>query len=397
MANTSTLSDPTFVTRDATNGIGVSALDARLGVGGLADPSSASTFGFATGVFPGSSSGSTILDCRVVQASSANMTVQVSPGSYQVGRSNLGAYLGAVTGSTSVTVGGSNGSNPRIDYVVLRVREPTVDGTVTASVTPIVLPGTAAANPSEATAAAQVLDGDLLLAAVTVRAGTTSILQSDITDKRMFVKARGGIGVKSATDTTAGSYPGDRRWNLATSQDEVWTSNAWVPIATPGEWTSFTPSLFYGGSGAPGTVGTTALNLGNGPQYIGRYLQIGKILYVIYVFVWGTRPYNGGTGPINTLLPAGITVRNEQHLHSSLYTSDGNGNLRSWLGDAFVRANTNVLWPQFTATPTDARLGQYRVASQQGAANGGTPHDPSVANYFPEGGALWISGVLETT
>lgn len=388
MSNVATLTDPTWVTRDSSNALGNTAMDARLGMAGLADPSTSSTYGFATGVFPGSASGSTILDCQVVQAASANMTVQVQPGNYQVGRANLGAYLGAVTGNTTVTVSGSNGSNPRVDYVILRVREPTVDGTVTATAQLLVLPGAPAATPSESAAAAQMTDGDLLLAAVTVRAGTTSVLQADISDRRVYAKARGGIGVKSASDASNGSYPGDRRWNLATANDEVWTGSGWIPLASPSAWTAFTPRLLCSGTG-------TDIGLGSSSTRLGRYIQLGKVLHFNYYFRWGAQPWNGGYGRVYTLLPTGMTAPTySQWVQAHLWVNN-QGLSADYKGQAGIGGffGQTQLQPVFTKGGGADDDGYYTISGQ--ATNGAGTGYPKIAGSYPEGGELTISGSIE--
>lgn len=396
MSNTSTLTDPTFITRDTANNLGVSALDARYGIAGLADTVASSTLGYDTGVFPGTSSGSTILDCRVVQTSSASMTVQISPGNYQVGRAGLGAYLGAVTGLTNATVSGSNGSNPRIDYVILRVREPTVDGTITASVTPMVLAGSPAANPSEATAASQVTDGDLVLGAITVRAGSTSILQGDIVDKRKYLAARGGISVKASTDSSSGSFPGQWRDNLASKTLERWDGSQWQPVANPATWLQYTPRLIASGP-------NTDIGMGTGAVLSGHYTQVGKMLTLNLSFTWGTGPLNGLYGAIYSYLPPGfVSGSNPQWINCHGYFQIPAGNPTSTvdvMGECLIPANSTQIQPWFpvtiggTASPAAIlATGRYQVASAQGAASTGIPN---ITNGYPQGGYIHCTGMIE--
>jgi hypothetical protein len=318
------------------------------------------------------------------------MTVLISAGNYQVGRANLGAYLGAVTGSTSVVVPAANGSNPRIDYVILRIREPTVDGSITASVTPMVLPGTASANPTETSAAAQVTDGDIVLAAVKVRAGTSSILQSDITDKRRFLAARGGIGVKAAADNTNGSYPGEYRDNQTTTTLDRWSGSAWVPVASPSVYTQMTPTLFAFGSG-------TNVALGTGSTAICRYNTVGKRLDFNYYFAFGTPPYNGGYGQIISYLPTGMigAPYNQWfvcHLWVNLRDGVGAGAVSDWMGQAFVGANSNVVRPFFPINSGTQIMAPYQIAAAASTPNGGVP---LIANNYPQGGQLTITGSIE--
>lgn len=324
------------------------------------------------------------------------MTVQVSPGNYQCGRSGLGAFLGAVTGNTSATIGGSNGSNPRIDYVIIRVKEPVTDGTVAATAQVIVLPGTPAANPSETTAASQMIDGDLLLAAVTVRAGTTTILQSDIIDKRVYAKARSGIGVKSAVDSTSGSYPGDWRDNLATNTLERWSGSAWQPVATPATWLQYTPRLVSTGTG-------TDISIGTGASYLGHYTQVGKMLTLNLSFVWGAAPFNGGYGSIYSLLPSGFTSgSNPQWIqcHARFGLPVGAPTAYTDLqGQALIPANSTQIQPWFPVTIGGAvspapilSNAPYTIAAQQSQSGSGVPQ---ITGGFPEGGYLHLTGLIE--
>lgn len=396
MSNLSTLTDPTFVTRDTTNTIGVTALDARYGIAGLADTTASGTLAYDTGVFPGYSSGTVIQDCRIIQSSTASMTVQISPGNYQVGRANLGAYLGAVTGNTNVTATGANGSNPRIDYVILRVREPVVDGTVTASVVPMVLAGTPAASPTESAAASQVTDGDIVLAAMTVRAGATSILQSDIADKRKFLSARGGVSIKSATDTSNGSFPGQWRDNTATNTLERWSGSAWQPVATPATWLQYTPRLIAAGTG-------TDISIGTGATYSGHYTQVGKMLTLNLSFYWGTTPFNGGSGMIYSLLPSGfVSGSNPQwiHCHARFKLPAGAPTTYTDLmGETLIPANSTQIQPWFPVSIGGAvspaailSTAPYTIANPAFTAASGVP---IITGGFPEGGYLHITGMIE--
>ncbi len=367
------MSDPVAITRDAANALGISALDMRQGLTGLSAPSTGNTFGGISGVFPGGTSGGGLSnDCQVF--ASSGMTVTVNGGHYAADRGSLGAYLGMITGAVAVTHGSANVSNPRIDYVVIRTRDPGVDTGTTQSAYIQVLPGSPAAVPTEPSN--QMTSGDVLLAAVTIRANTSSVLSSDISDRRKFIAARGGIQPTNPLNaSSAGSYEGDYRDNTATNALERWNGSAWEVVASPAAWVRFTPQLFSDGAGA--------VNLGSGGVAQGAYQQIGKTLRVRYYFQ-AVRPCNLGYGNIYTKLPNNLysaVSPGDHHGRCQLNTQPPGGAYLSWIGDAGVFSNSNLVYPSFNKTVTDNTFAPYRVAASQGAIGTGIPF---LTNEYPD-------------
>lgn len=391
MANISGLTDPFVVKRDDSNGIATNGDDARYGIGGLAQASPGSQYGFASGVFPSVGSSGTITDLLLAPNSPASMQTVLNFGNYQVARSYHGIYLGAGTQPIPVTHPTANSSNPRWDYVIIRVRDGDVDTGVTRSADIQVLSGVAAASPIEPTAA--LTDGDFVVAAVKVRAGSTSIVATDISDRRVFVTAAGGITPKTVADTRDGSYPGQYRDNMASKALERWDGTAWTVVASPASWTQFTPRLIATGTG-------TDISIGTGATYIGRYQITGKMMTFNIYFKWGTAPYNGATGDIFTYLPTGVYATSAYtqwvlchlYVNTSAYSGDFNG--QAGIGGSF---GTQKLQPMFPINVvTNNNLANYRVATTSGTTDGKSSV-PNIfnPNGFPEGGALSLSGTIE--
>lgn len=394
MANLSQMTDPIAVRKDLGNGVGNGTDDFRLALAGLGfGLPGGNSFGYGSGIFPSQTSSGAITDLQVTaNTPTPNMGAQVNFGNYQVARSYRGIYLGAITSPVPITFAAANASNPRIDYVVLRIRDGDVDApapTRTADV--VILQGTPGPSPAEPTA--QLTDGDFLLAAVTIRANTTQVLDSDIAGRRVYAVARGGVYPAPSTDTRAGGYPGHVRYNLASKSYEGWeaTAQAWVQFATLTGWSSWTPSMYYQPGGPGSTVDLTKVcNLGTGPQISGRYQQIGKTLRLNYGFRWGTAPFNMGYGAIFFQLPATYYAKQETHMHCELYVTT---NGTRWNGNCVVFAAGNLMYPQFPFSSSDCRMGYYQVASSSSQNTGtGIPYIPS--NY-PQGGTLYVCGEME--
>lgn len=395
MSNIAPHQQPAVVDKDTTNNNGSVAQSFRYGLGALAQPAAGSAFQWASGVMPGDSNGAAITDYQVTQATpSANMTVLVQAGQEITGRASGGPYIGTSNAAFSVTIGAAN-TNPRIDYVVMRTRDLGIDGVGSAVRTydPVVLPGTPGGSPAEPVGS--LTDGDLLIAAVTVRANTTSVLNSDISDRRVFSVARGGIYPMSAADTRNGAYPGQVRYNMNTRAYEGWdgAANAWTVIAAPAVWSSWSAPLKYAGSGGigPGTV-----NLGSGGFANCRYMLIGKRLDVAYTFTWGSTGFGAGAGPINTTLPPGMISRNLNETHIPCVWYTGTTTHYVFAGMCFIASNSNVLQPRFPQDLTHPYIWELMTQGFSGSNGVGTGV-PAIPGAFSDGPAaiLTIAGSLE--
>ena len=390
MANISPHQQPGYVDKDTTNNNGDTAQAFRYAAGALTQPAPSQTFQWASGVYPGDSNAAAITDYLVSQASpSANMTVLVQPGQLLINRSSGGPYIGTSNAAFSVTIPASN-TNPRIDYVIMRVRDLGIDGVGSAARTydAVVLSGTPGGSPAEPVS--QLTDGDIVLAAITVRANTTSILNSDISDRRLFVAAQGGIYPMSANDTRVGAYPGQVRYNMNTKNYDGWDGTAWVVIASPSVWSSWSPPLNYAGAGG---VGSGVVALGSGGIVNGRYLVQGKRLDIAYTWTWGSSGYNAGAGALTSLLPPGMVSRSLNETHIPCFWYSGSTTLNAFAGLCFIAPNSNVLRPRLPVSLTSPRIDGLQVSNGSGVGTG----IPLIPGAFSDGPAavLTIAGSLE--
>jgi len=392
MSNIAPHQQPGFVDRDTTNSNGNTAQSFRYAAGALSQPAPNQTFQWAQGVYPGDSNGSTITDYQVTQTSpSASMAVLVQPGQLLVNRASGGPYIGTSNASFNVTIPASN-TNPRIDYVVMRVRDFGIDGVSAAVRTydAVVLSGTPGGSPAEPVS--QLTDGDILIAAVTVRANTSTILNSDISDRRLFIAAQGGIYPVTSSDTRTGAYPGHTRYNMTTGATEQWNGSAWVIIASPAVWSSWTPALTYAGAGG---VSAGTVNLGSGAVVAGRYMLQGKRLELAYTFQWGTSGFSAGEGPIQTTLPPGMVSRAIGETQIFCQWFSGSGTQTIWAGAAFIPANSNAVRPQFPISANTCNLLPFQVGGNGGIGAGtGVPQLPGNFSDGP-GAILNINGTIE--
>ncbi|HEX2312557.1 MAG TPA: hypothetical protein VHJ17_02420 [Thermomonospora sp.] len=147
-----------------------------------------------------------------------------------------GAYLVTLDQRKTVPVPPGHPSHPRLDLIVARQRDRQY-GDATTAFTVECVSGTAAPSPAE-----PAVDGDhLVLALVRVPAGTSAITQANLTDRRAYTTALGGVLPVAAHETPPGrGYPGQRLYDLETHQDLVWEGE-WRP-AMAGLVTAYGPA-----------------------------------------------------------------------------------------------------------------------------------------------------------
>ncbi len=168
------------------DGVAVAAQDLRLQEHSAhltgASPSGTTGIAARPGVRPGL--GSPLL----VQASSGmNITVNAGVAHVQgTASANAGMYTACLDATATITVATSDPTNPRIDNVIAQVTDV---GTSSSTTVLTLQTGTPAPSP----VAPALPANSLLLATVAVAANTSTIVAGNITDKRVYTVAAGGI------------------------------------------------------------------------------------------------------------------------------------------------------------------------------------------------------------
>lgn len=166
-------------------------------------------------------SGSELL---VAAQASPNMTVKVNPGQCVVQSavgSTQGPYIYTLDAVTNVTIGTAHATLDRIDLIAIRIRDANIDTSGQRDGQPVVVPGTngggVPALPTDATY--------LTLAQVAVTHGHTSIVAGDITDKRVYLAALGGILPCLSTNRPFNVPDGQGIYELDTGLTYRWRSS----------------------------------------------------------------------------------------------------------------------------------------------------------------------------
>jgi hypothetical protein len=325
-----------------------------------------------TGVFPA------VNALNVTATSGTN--IQVAPGACVVQTSAGGTYMVTVPGATNVAVT-AQATNSRIDLVCVRVLDSEAgDGSgQTIQARLLTVEGTAAASP----AVPNTPSGYLKIAELTVNSGGITVA-----DRRQYTSAAGGMRLATAQDTRNGAYPGHvRTWG--TGQMDVWTGSAWVTVVGAAVWTQVdVPYTFAGfGGNASGTV-----NFGTGGASFCRYKRTGNDLTISYESRWGTGGFNGGTGPVTTVLPNGWTVPvgRDQWIPCQLWVRQTSlGIFQDFAGLALIQSGSNTVRPYFpwNIGPYSTGIAPWKVAEAPGVAGKSVPYIP---NSFAEGGTIHI-------
>lgn len=212
---------------------------------------------FAGGVSPTTGGGAHGVvgddDLKVVQrAAGANLSVDVSAGYAMVAGSSVlaqGSYSFANDAVVNVGLTAADGTNPRIDLVVAQVREHLSDASGFNDARLLAVTGTPAAVP----VVPAVPAGCLVLAEVLVGAGVTSVTNANITDRRSWLCAIGGVQRCLSTLRPTGAA---RRKGLSVSEVDTgrrleWDGTGWVVMSEPvTAYTPTTANVSFGGGGA---------------------------------------------------------------------------------------------------------------------------------------------------
>lgn len=292
-------------------------------------------------------------------------------------------YVGTLPITSQLDIDPADQTNPRIDLVVARVVDSPEDaGERTFTVE--VVKGVASATPTEPSVSGMDC---IVLTAVRVKAGATAITQADLTDRRRFTRAPGGIRLSYNDSTRPGGGAGDFRYDLNERELSVWTGTEWSVAASAAGWKSWNAVLKAEGDGS-------TVNLGAGGSVNAKYQVIGKMMTIRMLFRWGSSGYYAAPGNIYTELPPGFANGAiHQKISCSLWIPGGGANNRGdYIGQALVWENSRRISPMFPANPADCRQNYYRITSAVGSAGSGIPQIPG---GYPEGGNLAIWGVIE--
>ncbi|QNJ57629.1 hypothetical protein SEA_KEANU_23 [Streptomyces phage Keanu] len=176
--------------------------DTRFAPLGIMTPNSTSALSTANGVIPTANNPLNLTNTGA-------MSAQVEIGRAVVqGLLTQGCYPVVVTAPEALTFADGDASNPRIDSVMIVIRDDPYDSTGFTDVRLIIVPGTPAASP---TAPALPTEASLRLWDVRVEAGISAggggiDWGTKVTDRRTYAVALGGIGVGNNPGAYAGQW-----------------------------------------------------------------------------------------------------------------------------------------------------------------------------------------------
>ncbi len=176
--------------------------DTRFAPLGIMTPNSTSALSTANGVIPTANNPLNLTNTGA-------MSAQVEIGRAVVqGLLTQGCYPVVITAPEALTFADGDASNPRIDSVMIVIRDDPYDSTGFTDVRLIIVPGTPAASP---TAPALPTEASLRLWDVRVEAGISAggggiDWGTKVTDRRTYAVALGGIGVGNNPGAYAGQW-----------------------------------------------------------------------------------------------------------------------------------------------------------------------------------------------
>lgn len=170
------------------------------------------------------------------RAAGPNMSVDVAPGRAVVDgddQANQGAYFVRSAGVENVVIAPADLVNPRIDLVVLRIRDSNVIGGANNDAIVDVIEGVPAAVPAAPALPASAIP----LARIAVPVGMVDVEDADVTDVRVpsstreFTVTSGWQRVTTAERDALVPDPGQAVYNVDADDVETWNGVDWISSA----------------------------------------------------------------------------------------------------------------------------------------------------------------------
>lgn len=192
----------------------------------------------------------------VTQTGSPSMAVVVKSGHATISGSEgakQGVYSVLNDGDVTLSIAAAHATLNRIDIVCFKVEDSGYSGGVNAS-SLVVVTGTPAASPSAPAAP----NNSITLAQVSIVANDTSITNNEITDKRQYMAALGGlISVADATERDAlTAYESLAVWRRDVDQIDLYTGSEFRTF-----WPKYRAVQVLGGTAATITFSNIPTNL----------------------------------------------------------------------------------------------------------------------------------------
>lgn len=230
----------------------------------------------------------------VTQTGSPSMGVIVASGIVYIPGTEgsvQGTYAATNDANVTLSISAAHATLPRIDIVVAKVEDEFYSG-VTNAWSLVVVTGTANVSPTVPTAPAN----SVTLGQVAVAANATSITNANITDKRPFFTASGGIipctsSTKPALNTIS---EGQGIYLTDTGDLQFKQSGAYATRSVNTTFTSYTPTWT--------SVTGTNPAIGNGVR-TAKYTRIGNVGFVWINMIFGTTTTQGSSAWEFTLPP----------------------------------------------------------------------------------------------
>lgn len=253
-------------------GAALPAGDLRLADSGLLVPTGQLTN--RSGVFPSAAAN----DLKVTAP--GGLIARVAPGRCAIQGTEAtaggmqGPYLCANDANVDLAIAPTAAGQLRVDLIVARINDAAYSGAVNSFTLEVVQGVPAAAAPAEPAAPASTL----VLARIDVPAAAGAIVAGNITDRRLFTAAAGGIVPCTSTSRPGTPYQGQVVYEADTDRLVRWDGAAWRIAKWLGSMAGFTPVW---------TASTTNPVVGNG-TWDARYKQEGSMVDVVMGFTFGS-------------------------------------------------------------------------------------------------------------